>query len=426
MLKSLRRKFVVIIMALVSIVLISVLTGSFISAWQTQHDITNEALDRSVRGSMFDLPRISVKNGESISNGETPEPKDSHKANMLVLAIDIDSDGVILATNDAPMVIDSDTLRSVIDTALASQDDQAWDSTNHIAWHKLQRSSGAWRIAIADTSAVDIGLQTLAVKDLVIVLAALGVMLIIAVGLSTWVLKPVEQAWDQQRRFVADASHELKTPLAVIIANNQILAADPNIPSESRRWIDSTSDESAHMKNLVEELLELARTDETVAGSQGVMQKVPVDFSAMVENASLEFDAIAYERGTFIEESIDEGISVSGDPEWLERLCKILIDNACKYSAKGSPVTVNLSHDNRHCTLSVNNHGNTIDPEDLPHVFERFYRTDKARSRNANTGGFGLGLAIAQGIANSHGGSISVTSDEESGTTFSVVLPTIS
>ena len=425
MLKSLRRKFVLVIMVLVGIVLITVLSGSFISTWQTQHDITDEALERAVQGSIFDLPKITVQGGEN-PNGEGMNLKNAPKANMLVLAIDIDANGVILATNDAPLLIDHDTLESLVDMVLASDKSCDWDTSNHLAWHKLQRSSGAWRIAIADTSAVDIGLRTLAIKDLVIILAALGVMLIISVGLSIWIVKPVEQAWNQQRRFVADASHELKTPLAVIIANNQILASDPNIPKESQRWIESTADESAHMKNLVEELLELARTDETVAGSQGVMQKAPVDFSAMVENAALEFDAIAFERGTSIEESIEEGIKVSGDPEWLERLCKILIDNACKYSAKGSPVSVKLSHDSRHCTLSVNNFGNTIDPEDLPHVFERFYRTDKARSRNAKTGGFGLGLAIAQGIANSHGGTISVTSNEASGTTFTVVLPTIS
>lgn len=425
MLKSLRRKFVLVIMALVGIVLITVLSGSFISAWQTQHDITHEALERAVQGSMFDLPKITMQDEEE-PNGESMSPKNARKANMLVLAIDIDANGVILATNDVPLIIDPDTLRSLVNTAIASDKSCDWDTSNHLAWHKLQRSSGAWRIAIADTSAVDIGLQTLAIKDLVIILAALGVMLIISVGLSIWIVKPVEEAWNQQRRFVADASHELKTPLAVIIANNQILASDPNIPKESRRWIESTSDESTHMKNLVEELLELARTDETVAGSQGVMQKVPVDFSAMVENAALEFDAIAFERGTSIEESIEEGVRVSGDPEWLERLCKILIDNACKYSAKGSPVRVNLSHDSRRCTFAVNNFGNTIDPEDLPHVFERFYRTDKSRSRDAKTGGFGLGLAIAQGIANSHEGTISVTSNEASGTTFTVVLPTIS
>ena len=417
MLKKLRLKFVLIIMTLVGIVLVSVLGGSFASAWQTQHDIAYDALDRSVHGSMFDLPRIAVKN-------EGRPPEDEHKRiNMLVLAVDLDANGVVLATNDAPVLIDSSTLSDVISVALHSESDNGWDDSIHVAWRRAERESGAWRVAIVDTTAIDLGLQSLAIKDIAIIIVAMGALLIIAIGLSTWVLKPVAQAWEQQRRFVADASHELKTPLAVIIANMQILEADTAIPAESQRWVQSTADESAHMKNLVEELLELARTDESSTGATGVMQRERVDFSSMVDGAALEFDAIAFERGTQIDESVEPDLYVKGDPEWLERLCKILIDNACKYSAVGSPVTVTLAHEGRRCVFAVNNYGNIIDPEDLPHVFERFYRTDKARSRDAHTGGFGLGLAIAKGIATSHGGDISVTSNQQDGTTFTVTLP---
>ena len=417
MLRKLRIKFIAIIMVLVGAVLVSVLGGSYVSAWQTQHDMTNDALQRSVEGSMFDLPRIAL-DGDGERQG-----KDQHKPNMLVLAMEIDSDGVVLSTNDAPLIIDSQTLSSVLDIALKSDVSEGWDEGIHVAWRRAQRSSGAWRVAIADTSAVDMGLRSLLFKDLAIVFAAMGVLLVIAIGLSTWLLKPVQAAWDQQRQFVADASHELKTPLAVIIANTQILSNDTSLSDDSRRWVQSTADESKHMKNLVEELLELARTDETSSGAKGVMRQEQTDFSAMVENAALEFDAIAFERGTSIEESIQPGIGVTGDPEWLERLSKILIDNACKYSEKGRPVSVVLSMQGHKCNLSVTNFGNVIDPEDLPHVFDRFYRTDKARSRDAKTSGFGLGLAIAKGIAVSHGGDITATSSASEGTTFSVTLP---
>lgn len=417
MLRKLRIKFIAIIMVLVGAVLVSVLGGSYVSAWQTQHDMTNDALQRSVEGSMFDLPRIAL-DGDGERQG-----KDQHKPNMLVLAMEIDSDGVVLSTNDAPLIIDSQTLSSVLDIALKSDVSEGWDEGIHVAWRRAQRSSGAWRVAIADTSAVDMGLRSLLFKDLAIVFAAMGVLLVIAIGLSTWLLKPVQAAWDQQRQFVADASHELKTPLAVIIANTQILSNDTSLSDDSQRWVQSTADESKHMKNLVEELLELARTDETSSGAKGVMRQEQTDFSAMVENAALEFDAIAFERGTSIEESIQPGIGVTGDPEWLERLSKILIDNACKYSEKGRPVSVVLSMQGHKCNLSVTNFGNVIDPEDLPHVFDRFYRTDKARSRDAKTSGFGLGLAIAKGIAVSHGGDITATSSASEGTTFSVTLP---
>lgn len=418
MLKDLRRKFVVIIMALVSVVLVSVLGGSFLSTWQTQHDIMYDALQHGIEGSLTDLPRIAMTKDEIDRMPQKPRG-----ANILVLAVDLDETGLVIATNQAPFYIDPTTLSDVLNNALQSDTDTAWDETLHLAWQRDRRTDVAWRVVIADTSAIDIGLQRLAVKDLAIIVLALGALLIISIGLSTWVLRPVEQAWEQQRRFVADASHELKTPLAVISANTQILAKDPSIPQESMRWITSTADEATHMKNLVEELLELARTDESSSGTAGVMQKEDVDFTSMVESAALEFDAIAFERGTSIDEDIAQDVHVQGDPEWLERLCKILIDNACKYTEGDHPITVTLTQESHRCVLKVNNFGNVIDAEDLPHLFDRFYRTDKARSRNSKTGGFGLGLAIAKGIATSHGGDIVATSSAKDGTTFTVTLP---
>lgn len=418
MLKALRRKFVLIIMALVGTVLISVLGGSFVSAWQTQHDIIQEALDRGIEGELPNFPRM----GQHWSDDDSKDGG-SRRANILVLSADLDANGILIATNNAPAIIDSNTLAEVLGEALLSDSDEVWDDARHIVWKRKQRESGAWRVVIADTSATDISLQSLLFKDLAITAVAMGILLLISIGLSTWVLQPVQQAWNQQRRFIADASHELKTPLAVIIANTQILSDSPTLAAEDRQWVERTADEAAHMKNLVEELLELARTDESAAGSTGVMHKQSVDFSNLVENATLEFDAIAFEQGTSIDESIEEGITVSGDPEWLGRLAKILIDNACKYADGGQPVTVSLARDGRKCTLKVNNHGNVIDEQDLPHVFDRFYRTDKARSRTDQAGGFGLGLAIAKGIATSHGGDILVSSNEQQGTTFTVVLP---
>ena len=411
MLRLLKIKFVVIIMALVGTVLVSVLGGSFISTWQTQRDMIDEALDRGLEGDFRVRPFIADSGTQPGDPG------------VFALVVDTDNTGTFRVLNYPIEYLNLDLLTEYLDIAQASVDDSGADETLHIAWRKTQLDDNTWRMAIAETSTIYYSLRTLAIKDLVIITIAMGALLAISVGLSSWVLRPVQQAWDQQRRFVADASHELKTPLAVIIANMEILSKDGAVPEESKRWVQSTADESAHMKNLVEELLELARTDESASGTQGVMQKVDVDFSDMVESATLEFDAIAFERGCLIEEDIATGIHVNGDPEWLGRLVKILIENACKYSEQGSTIRVTLAREGRRCTYSVNNHGQVIAAEDLPHVFDRFYRTDKARSRDAQTGGFGLGLAIAKGIATSSGGDITATSSEESGTTFRVVLP---
>jgi signal transduction histidine kinase len=174
------------------------------------------------------------------------------------------------------------------------------------------------------------------------------------------------------------------------------------------------------MQGLVTNLLELARTDETIAGDANAKRKVDVDFSDMVQSAALEFDAMAFEHGCSIDEKVQEGIHITGDPDWLARLVKILIDNAIKYAGEKTVVTVQLTKESNKVHLVVNDHGQVINPEDLKHVFDRFYRSDKARSRS--TGGFGLGLAIAKGITESHGGSIAAQSNEADGTTFTVTL----
>ena len=230
------------------------------------------------------------------------------------------------------------------------------------------------------------------------------------------------RAWERQRRFVSDASHELKTPLAVILANTQILQGTEGIPEETRRWIDSTADEAGHMKGLVEDLLTLARADEQAATTAKAERNLEsVDVSELVSRCALEFDAVAFERGCSIECSLVPGLHAPADQEGLKRVVRTLLDNATKYASEGTPVRVTLTGEGKHARLSVNNRGEVISPEDLSHIFDRFYRTDDARERQKN-GGFGLGLAIAKSLVESMGGKISATSDAASGTTFTVSL----
>ena len=135
----------------------------------------------------------------------------------------------------------------------------------------------------------------------------------------------------------------------------------------------------------------------------------------------MEFDGVAFERGCTIESDIEPNIHLQGDRTQLSRAVRTLIDNATKYATKGTTVTVRLKKPEKRAVLTVNNASAPMDPEDLEHIFDRFYRSDKARSRE-ETGGFGLGLAICKGIVDAHGGSIKATSTAEEGTTFQVTL----
>lgn len=415
-LKRLRRKFIIITMSLVGLVLIGVLGSSLVSTANSLNDVLNESLDRALKNGADSRPMIG-----SPSGGFSEDSDGIIGTHMLIYVVDVDSAGVVLTSNGSSIIIDDSALQEVLSQAASSTSSSGSISDLSLSWKRTTTTSGI-RIAIADTSTINSTINSQIISSLVTVVVAMGILFVITWFLSKWALEPVEKSWDQQRRFVADASHELKTPLSVILANSQILRSDEKmIPAKDVQWIDSTADEAEHMKGLVNDLLELAKTDENTVGELGgAFQSVDVDLSGIAENTTLQFDAVAFERGCSLESDIHENVHVTGDPIELERLMKTLIDNACKYALKGSAIDVRLANENGKARFSVTNQGTPIDPEDLPHVFERFYRSDKARSRE--TGGYGLGLAIAKGIVDAHHGTISVTSTAEDGTCFSFLI----
>lgn len=405
MLKRLRIRLVAIIVGLVGAVYLCMVALTYMSSKAS----LNTLVDHSLAGALQERTGFDAGVGANEPMGMDRLP---------VIWVDIASGGLVLGTNQEQVSIDEDLLKDTIASALESGQTTGRDEANHISW-RMNSSKFGWRIAIADTTSVDAEISSQLVRSLELGAGGIVAIILIALLLSRWALKPVERAWEQQRQFVADASHELKTPLAVILANTQILKSDESkIPEESQRWIEGASDEAERMRGLVEELLELARTED---GASSARANAPVDLSSLVEGNALQFDAVAYERGCEIEANIVDGISVLGDQEQLERLLKTLIDNACKYAARGTTVKVTLEKNGSHALFVATNQGEPIPEEDLPHVFDRFWRSDKARARS--TGGYGLGLAIAKGIAESHGGKIWVTSDDVRGTSFYVKLP---
>ena len=289
-------------------------------------------------------------------------------------------------------------------------------------------------VAFADGGAAD-GWRSLALVLTAVGLGALGLLFLLNLVFSRWALRPVQRAWAQQQQFIADASHELKTPLTVILANNAILRqrGGDTIASQ-RQWIESTQVEAERMQGLVTDMLDLARpAPEGAQASEGPAGIV--DLSRLVEGEALTFEAVAFERELMWECAIDKGITVRGNATRLQRAVAVLLDNACKYTNAGGTVTVTLRAHASEAVLSVRNSGEPIDEADLPHLFDRFYRADAARTHNAadaennggepgaNTGGYGLGLAIARDIAQAHKGTIAVTSTAQEGTTFTLRLP---
>lgn len=412
MLKRLRRKFIAITMLLVGLVLAGVLGSSLFSSALTQRGIVTQILERALSDGVA-----------AATIGDTSGEQSAEL--MLAVVVDVTPDGTIVDRTSFIANVPEQTLVDVVREALQSNADSGRSSSYAIAWMKTETSWG-WRVALVDTYLRGATLRAQALSSLMIFSISMGALFVISYVLSGWALRPVQRAWEQQRRFVSDASHELKTPLAVILANTQILEGEKDLPEGARRWVSSTSDEAKHMKELVDDLLTLARADEQEAtGQREASSLASVDLTELVSGCALEFDAVAFERGCSIACDLAEGVTVAADEERLRRVTRTLLDNATKYAEEGTEVRVRLLRDGRRARLSVSNRGEVIAPEALAHLFDRFYRTDDARERQAS-GGFGLGLAIAKSLVEAMGGTIGATSDERDGTTFTVTLPLMS
>ena len=237
----------------------------------------------------------------------------------------------------------------------------------------------------------------------------------ISIRLATMAVKPVEKAWEQQKQFLADASHDLKTPLTVILANNNIIASHKDQTIESQmKWIESTSEEAGRMSDLVNKMLELAKSEAT----KDELRIGEIDLSELVENAILQFEVVAFEKNISIESGIQPNMIVRTHPSTFSKVLEILFDNAIKYSEENGKISIALYQSGKKIYFTINNRGETIKPEELPHLFERFYRTNKER----NVGGHGLGLSIAKKKCDLLGCKLSVESNEDDGTTFTITL----
>lgn len=227
----------------------------------------------------------------------------------------------------------------------------------------------------------------------------------LSIGLARWAIRPVEQAWEQQKQFVADASHELKTPLTVITTNAELLQEPEYGDAQKGQFAENILVMSRQMRALVEGLLELARTDNEKQG----MDFEPLDLSELMADCLLLFEPVFFEKGLVLESEIRENLQVRGSRVHLQRVLEVLLDNAQKYTAPGGRVTVVLCRRGSHCLLSVATTGDPISKEDLQNIFKRFYRVDKVRT---GSGSYGLGLSIAQNIVYAHGGKIWAESRE--------------
>jgi signal transduction histidine kinase len=247
----------------------------------------------------------------------------------------------------------------------------------------------------------------------------LGIVGIVGWFLGGVAMKPTKRSYEQLQRFTADASHELRAPVAAILSNAQVGLLAPVDNSElPRQRLENIVDISKSMSALIGNLLFLARHE----GRLNFKDLQSVDIVNLLNQLSDEYQLIVREKQlNLITELPSQSVTLLADPDLLQQAIKNLLDNACKYTPPNGTVKLKLFTQLRRISIQVIDSGIGIPPEDLPNIFERFYRVDSSRTRSS--GGFGLGLAIAQQIVKAHSGEITVESRVGEGTTFQICLP---
>ena len=395
MISKLRKKIFIVLMSVMCIFLVLFLL--IISA-----GIHNSNLRRS-RRSMMQPP-----------TGAEPKPQDE-VFSPIACAVVADDGTVSIVKNQIYYLSEEDILKAVEQLQQSGSDHG--DVTDYRLRYFRTVSDGKTNYFFADTT-FERELQRSQTR--IMGLSALGAVLLfflISFFLSKWMVRPTERSWERQRRFIADASHELKTPLTVILSNTDLLMASGAISdAKNLSRIENISTESQRMKQLVEELLTLARTD-TLPKQQ---KKEKIDFSYLVSSVILMLEPAIYDAGHIIQSDIQPDLSVSGISSDLQKLVEILVDNAGKYGTPGSDISISLHSQKRHALLSVTSEGRALTKEECVSIFERFYRADESRGEQP---GYGLGLSIAQNIVKEHKGTIEAQSDGNGLNTFLVQLP---
>lgn len=397
MLKKLKIKFVAAIMTVVA-VLFGTVVGLVMA--RTTESMEKESV-RVMQSAALGPPRFAP--------GEAPD-----RIRLPVFTVVIGADGGLEAFGDGYYDLsDRAFLDDLVNTALS--DGGQVGVIRRYDLRYLKTDSGKARcIVFADISGERAMIGGLIRNFAVIGLIGFAAFFAVSLLLAGWVTKPVEKAWNEQKQFIADASHELKTPLTVIMTNAEMLGDSVYGEDKRRKFTRNISVMSQRMRSLVESLLELARAD---SGTERIAYQT-LDYSKLVSDSVLPFEPLFYEKNRELLCEIEENIRVVGDPDKLSRVVGILLDNAMKYADPSDAVRLTLARRKTRCVLSVSGKGEPLSGDDRRNIFRRFYRIDKARSGGE---GYGLGLSIAERIVGEHRGRIRVKS-ENGINTFSVLL----
>lgn len=396
MIKKLRKKFIRIAMLAVTSVLlllcITVNTANFISV----NSQLNEMLS-VIELNQGMLPPIPRGDKPPDGDGKKPKPdgqftqETAYSTRYFVLKFTSDGQ-LVRADLDKIAAVTQDDTDEYMHIAL--KHGAGFGYTSGYKYYVTADGDGRYTAIFLDCYRDVRSMVTLAVLSVAAMAVSIALVYVIVVLCSRRAIYPVVKSTERQKQFITDASHELKTPITVIATSLKVLEMEVG----EQKWIDKAQAQTEKLKELVDSLVTLSRMDE----DETPLQFADFDISAAVSETADSFADTAEAAGHRLETDIAPDIRYTGDEYAVRRLVSVLIDNAVKYASTGSPITLRLEKDRRGVVIRSSNGCENVDADETKKLFDRFYRTDKARS----AGGFGIGLSIARGIAEAHKGSI--------------------
>ena len=399
MLKKLRIKFIIVIMSMLT-VLFAVIFGGILHF--TRRNLERESL-QMMRAMAFQPMNMTAPI-------EIPDDRDK-KMRLPFFTLRIENNGTITASGGGYYDLTDKELLQKLTEAVSEKKEPSGIIAEYDLRYLVTRQPGSRTIVFADISSERTMLNGLIRNCIIAGLIGYAVFFIISLLLAKWVTKPVEKTWTEQKQFIADASHELKTPLTVIMTNAEMLNDNDYTEADRSIFTKNILSMSKRMRGLVESLLELARMDNRTS----VAEMKSLDLSKLVSDSMLPFEPLFFERNMELSSDIEPGITAEGDKNKLRQVMSILLDNALKYDDPSDPVNIRLVRKGLNAVLSVSGKGKPLSKAECKNIFKRFYRVDQARTDGSS---YGLGLSIAESIINEHGGRIWAESEEGFNTFF--------
>ncbi|MBU3114066.1 sensor histidine kinase [Clostridium lacusfryxellense] len=411
MFKELKKRFLILNLVIISIMMLIAFSSIYLITYNNVH--------RNIDMQLHKTSDINRNENEK-PKGERPDLDDSKSPQdrSLSFSLTIDKEGNI-ESYFSILNMDSDFYEEAKEAALSNNNVTGEIKLEDNQWAYLSQSDGdGQKIAFLDVTSEKSILTNLIFTFLVVAFVMLIIIFFISKFFATKSIEPIKDAFDKQKQFIADASHELKTPLAVINTNVDVLlsSGEENIKNGSK-WLYYIKSEIERMTKLTNDLLYLTQVDY----SDIKMISSNFSVSEATQNVILNMEAVIFENNITLEYNIEPDLKIFGNSEQIKQVVMILLDNALKYTGVKGTVNVNLNKYQNNIRLSVENTGDGIPQDCINQIFDRFYRIDKSRSRN--NGGYGLGLAIAKAIIEQHRGKISVKSVQGVSTIFSVEFP---